>query len=183
MHKMRLDLLRMRVKASAIIVIIGFIVAIFFSFTAIAVIDAPHNASNNISCGSCHGEALHYSAFWGGSFTPADIDDTPYNRICLSCHTVSSPGEGGYPQTKGPLVKTHSSLNTSNKYGDWTRECRTCHAPHYKKQKNYKTTASGNLYLATGTITSCVYNGDGTSTLTYSTITYKSGWDSTKLTE
>jgi hypothetical protein len=166
----------LRIKKTAPIIIIGFIIAIFSSFTAIAAIDAPHNASNNISCGSCHGEALHYSAFWGGSFTPYDIDDTPYNRICLSCHTELSPGEGGYPQTKGPLVKTHSSLNTSNKYGDWTRECRTCHDPHYQKQKNYKTTDATNLYLATGTITSCVYNGDGTSTLTYSTITYKSGW-------
>ena len=28
-----------------------------------------------------------------------------------------------------------------------------------------------------------MYNGNGTSTLTYSTITYKSGWDATKLTE
>jgi len=177
----------MRIKAAAPVITIGLIIAIFFSFTAIAVIDAPHNASNNISCGSCHGEALHYSAFWGGSFTPADIDDTPYNRICLSCHTVSSPGGGGYPQTKGPWVKTHSSLNTDNKYGDWTRECRTCHDPHYQKQKNYKNTDAGNLYLATGTITRCDYNPPvppevvGTSTLTYSTdpqtpFTYKSGW-------
>jgi len=173
----------LRIKKTTPIIIIGFIAAIFFSFTAIAVIDAPHNTSNNISCGSCHGEALHYSAFWGGSFTPADIDDTPYNRICLSCHTVSSPGGGGYPQTKGPLVKTHSSLSTDNGYGDWTRECRTCHDPHYQKQKNYKNTDAGNLYLATGTITSCVYNGNGTSTLRYSTITYKSGWDAVKLTQ
>jgi hypothetical protein len=177
-----IDLLR--IKKTAPIIIAGFIVAIFFSFIAIAAIDAPHNASNNISCGSCHGEALHYSAFWGGSFTPADIDDTPYNRICLSCHTELSPGEGGYPQTKGPLVRTHSDLSINGPGNEtWTRECRTCHDPHYQRQKNYKNTDAGNLYLATGTITSCVYNGDGTSTLTYSTITYKSGWDSTKLTQ
>ena len=174
----------MRIKAAAPVITIGLIIAIFFSFTAIAVIDAPHNASNNISCGSCHGEALHYSAFWGGSFTPADIDDTPYNRICLSCHTVSSPGEGGYPQTKGPLVKTHSSLNTDNGYGDWTRECRNCHDPHYQRQKNYKTTDAGRLYLATGTITSYdPYNSvHNTTILHYSSIAYKTGWDYTKLT-
>jgi len=169
----------MRIKTVAPIIIIGFIIAIFFSFTAIAVIDAPHNASNNISCGSCHGEALHYSAFWGGSFTPADIDDTPYNRICLSCHTVSSPGEGGYPQTKGPLVRTHSDLSINGPGNEtWTRECRTCHDPHYQKQKNYKNTESGNLYLATGTITSFEpYDSvSNTTTLHYSPITYKSGW-------
>jgi predicted CxxxxCH...CXXCH cytochrome family protein len=186
MHKIRLDLLRMRVKASAIIVIAGFIVAIFFSFTAIAVIDAPHNASNYISCGSCHGAALLNSPFWGGSYSPANIDDTVYNKLCLNCHRASS---GPYTDTNAPLVKTHSSLSTSNKYGDWTRECRTCHDPHYQRQKNYKTTESGNLYLATGTITSCVYydpdNYEVTyfdpdlinkSILTYSIITYKSGW-------
>src|SRR4030043_2453883 len=171
----------MRIKAlTAPIIIIGFIVAIFSSFTAIAVIDAPHNASTNISCGSWHGAALLNSPFWGGSYSPVNIDDTVYNKLCLNCHRTSS---GPYTDTNAPLVKTHSSLNTSNKYGDWTRECRTCHDPHYQKQKNYKNTDAGNLYLATGTITSCVYNGDGTSTLTYSTITYKSGWDATKLTQ
>ena len=170
----------MRIKAKAPIIIIGFIVAIFFSLIAIAAIDAPHNASNNISCGSCHGEALLDSPFWGGSYDPANIDDTVYNKLCLNCHKASSVP---YTDTNAPLEKTHSSLNTSNKYSDWTRECRTCHDPHYQKQKNYKPTESGNLYLATGTITLCVYNPPvppavvGTSTLTYSAITYKSGWE------
>ena len=59
-----------------------------------------------------------------------------------------------------------------------------CHEPHLQLQKNYKGTDAGNLYLAQGTIESCVYNGvDGTSTLTYSSITYKTGWDATKLTK
>src|SRR4030043_1969434 len=164
----------MRIKAlTAPIIIIGFIVAIFSSFTAIAVIDAPHNASTNISCGSWHGAALLNSPFWGGSYSPVNIDDTVYNKLCLNCHRTSS---GPYTDTNAPLVKTHSSLTTDNGYGDWTRECRTCHDPHYQKQKNYKPTDASNLYLATGTITSCVYNGNGTSTLMYSTITYKSGW-------
>ena len=177
----------MRIKATATpIIIAGFIVAIFFSFIAIAAIDAPHNASNNISCGSCHGEALFDSPFWGGSYDPANIDDTAYNKLCLSCHRAPF---GPYSEISAPLVKTHSSLQTSNKYGTWTRECRTCHDPHYQKQKNYKNTDAGNLYLATGTITSCVYNPPvppavvGTSTLTYSAITYKSGWNFVKLTE
>ena len=63
-------------------------------------------------------------------------------------------------------------------------ECRDCHDPHYQKQKSFKFTDASNLYLATGTITSGVYNGtDNTSTLTYSTITYKSGWNAVKLTQ
>src|SRR4030042_3975579 len=135
------------------IIIIGLMVAVTPRFSA--AIDAPHNASNNISCGSCHGETLLNSPFWGGSGS--------YDQLCLSCHTAPS---GPYSDINAPLVKTHSSLTTSNKYGDWTRECRTCHDPHYQKQKTYKNTESGNLYLATGTITSCVYNGNGTSTLT-----------------
>ena len=163
-------------------IIIGLIAATTFRFLAIAAIDAPHNASHNVDCGDCHGEALTgglTSPFWGGSYSPADIDDTVYNKLCLRCHTASS---GPYPDTNAPLVQTHSSLKTSNKYGDWTRECRNCHDPHYQRQKNYKTTDSGNLYLATGTITACIYNGNNTSTLTYSAITYKTGWNATKLT-
>ncbi|MEW6486225.1 MAG: right-handed parallel beta-helix repeat-containing protein, partial [Pseudomonadota bacterium] len=81
------------------------------------------------------------------------------------------------------MVVTHSSQTTSDKYGEWARECRNCHEPHYQKQKTYKNTDANNLYLATGTITNCVYNGNNTSTLTYSAITYKTGWDAAKLTE
>jgi cytochrome c len=67
----------MKIKARAAIVIItGFIIAITYQSIAIAAIDAPHNASNNISCGSCHGAALLNSPFWGGSYTPVNIDDT-----------------------------------------------------------------------------------------------------------
>ena len=62
-------------------------------------------------------------------------------------------------------------------------ECIDCHDPHYQNQKDYKNTDAGNLYLASGTITGCADNGDGTSTLSYSSITYKSGWNARKLTE
>ena len=172
----------MRVKAAAQIIITGFIIAIFSSFIAIAAIDAPHNASNNISCGSCHGAALLNSPFWGGSYSPYDIDDTVYNKLCLNCHRSLS---GPYTETNAPLEKPHSSIGLSNKYGDWSTECRNCHDPHYQKQKNYKNTDAGKLYLATGTITSydsydSVHN---TTILHYSSITYKSGWNSTKLTK
>jgi len=152
------------------IIIIGLMVAVTPRFSA--AIDAPHNASNNISCGDCHGETLLNSPFWGGSGS--------YDQLCLNCHRVSS----GYSETNAPIEKTHSSLTTSNKYGDWSRECRNCHDPHYQRQKNYKTTDASRLYLATGLITSFdPYNSDNnTTTLHYSSITYKSGWNSTKLT-
>jgi hypothetical protein len=82
------------------------------------------------------------------------------------------------------------------KYGNWTRECRDCHNPHYQRQKYYKSTDSNNLYLAKGTITSCEYYDPedyevtyfdpdliNTSILEYSSITYKTGtgWNVTKL--
>ena len=170
----------MRIKSSVITIIFiaGFIIAASSQF--ISAVDAPHNASNNIYCGSCHGEALFDSPFWGGSYDPANIDDTAYNKLCLSCHTAPS---GPYTEISAPFSRTHSSLTTNNKYGEWTTECLVCHNPHYQSQKNHKTTDAGKLYLATGTFTSCVYNGDGTSTLTYSTIIYRPGWDATKLTK
>jgi hypothetical protein len=162
----------MRIKAKAVIITIGVIVALTFHFTALAVTDAPHNGSNNIDCGSCHGVGLLNSPFWGGTMS--------YDQLCLNCHKASS---GPYSETNAPLVVTHSSETTSDKYSEWERECRDCHNPHYQRQKLYKNTDANNLYLATGTITNCVYNGDNTSTLTYSTITYKTGWDAAKLTE
>jgi predicted CxxxxCH...CXXCH cytochrome family protein len=49
------------------------------------------------------------------------------------------------------VVKTHSSGNTSNKYGNWSIECRTCHNPHYQDQvSSYPLDA--NADLLTGTI-------------------------------
>lgn len=42
----------MRKKTTATFVI-GLIITLTLPFIAIAATDAPHNASNNISCGSC----------------------------------------------------------------------------------------------------------------------------------
>jgi hypothetical protein len=162
----------MNIKLLTLISIIGFLAVFAFHFSAIAATDAPHNESNNINCGSCHGVGLLNSPFWGGTMS--------YDQLCLNCHKASS---GPYSETNAPLVVTHSSETTSDKYDDWERECRNCHNPHYQRQKLYKNTDANNLYLATGTITNCVYNGDNTSTLTYLTITYKTGWDAAKLTE
>jgi predicted CxxxxCH...CXXCH cytochrome family protein len=165
----------MRTKVAAII-IVGFIAVITFHFIAFAANDTPHNASNNMSCGSCHGGTLLDSPFWGGGWT--------FDQLCLSCHT--NTWGGPYSEISAPRVITHSSQTTSTKYGTWTRECRNCHNPHYQRQKVYKNTDASNLYLATGKIQSCEYIGkDATnkdiSTFTYSTIAYKSGWYATRL--
>jgi hypothetical protein len=157
----------MKIKALIPIIVTCLVLALAYNFIAIAAIDAPHNEANSVSCGSCHGQGLLQSPFWGGSMS---IDE-----LCQYCHTASSCP---IPEITGPLVKTHSDSDESA-----LAECRTCHDPHYQKQKNYKNTDASSLYLATGTITGCVYNGDGTSTLTYSSITYKTGWDATKLIE
>jgi hypothetical protein len=164
-----------RTKLITTFLFIGLV--IFISSQFLSAIDTPHNDSKGIySCEECHGKDLLdtlKSPFWGGS-------EDAYDLICITkCHkTTSAP----YPEQGSPLVKTHSSENTSTKHGVWKEQCRDCHDPHYQLQKNYKITDPNNYYLAKGTITSCVYNGDGTSKLTYSSITYRSGeWDANKL--
>ena len=151
-------------------IFVGFFICITSHFIAIAATDAPHNASNNISCGSCHGETLvRKSPFWGTG---------TYDQLCLSCHRRPS-GCPSYSQTDAPAVTTHSDSS-----GSALAECRNCHNPHYQRQKIYKNTDANNLYLATGTISLCSYNaGSEESTLTYSTITYKTTteWNAAKL--
>jgi hypothetical protein len=181
----------MKLKRFAIIFFIGAIAALAFNFIAIAAIDAPHNESNYVECGSCHGDGILESVFWGGSGT--------YDRICTDkCHTVSFCP---YTDLYAPAVVTHKDSDNTE-----LAECRTCHDPHYQKQKNYKSTDWNNLYLAYGIITSFEYNdpddfnadgldpdGNGktysdpelshTSVLTYSSITYKTGtgWDAERI--
>jgi len=165
-----------RIKAAiSTIIIAGFIIAISLQFSA--AIDALHqNAGNIVDCQNCHvGPDWPFVLYWFPPFTPHNIDETPFNMLCLSCHVAPF---GPYTEMNAPKVKTHSSVSTSNKYGEWTRQCIHCHKPHKQLQKNYQGTDAGSLNLATGTITSCVYNAVGdTSTLTYSTITYKAGWE------
>jgi hypothetical protein len=163
------------------IIIIGFVVSFALCFIAIAANDTPHNASNHIDCGSCHGEGLLQS-FWGGS----GLYST-YDELCLSCHTETSGGP--YTDKSAPWVMTHSDAG-----GSALAECRDCHNPHYQRQKVYKNTDANNLYLATGKIQSCEYSGKDPltnkdiSTFYYSDnppITYKTGtgWDASKLSK
>jgi len=98
--------------------------------TSIYAIDYPHNTINDIGCDTCHYiYGSESSLLVEGLNYGQDIDDTQYNALCWQCHN----------DIKAPYVKTHSSLQINNKYGDWTIECRVCHNPHYQKQaRTYK---------------------------------------------
>jgi hypothetical protein len=170
-----------KIKALLTTIIIGFVVAFTCHFIAIADIDAPHNESTNISCGSCHGEGLLQS-FWGGSCLYSTVDG-----LCQSCHT--DPSCPLPHDTIGPQAETHTDSEENV-----LAECIACHDPHYQKQNNYKNTDWNNLYLASGVIESYHYDpppppppgeleGFGISTLHYSSITYKTGtgWEAARL--
>ncbi len=106
-------------------------------------LDYPHAGLNSIGCNSCHFVFETEPSLlppWT-SQPPQDIDDTAYNKLCRSCHN----------DIDAPRMKTHSSLQIDNGYGDWTVECKTCHNPHYQKQ--FRTYGSVS-YLYQGTVSS-----------------------------
>lgn len=105
-------------------------------------LDYPHFTTNNIGCDSCHfvyGTQPSLMPPWT-VHAPQDIDDTQYNTLCWSCHN----------DIDAPYVRTHSSLQTDNSYGDWTVECKVCHDPHYQEQFRKYGSAS---YLYSGAST------------------------------
>jgi len=89
----------------------------------------PHNEVNGISCSTCHyehgGQPILMPPWTAGQ--PQNIDDTPTNTLCWSCHN----------DLTAPYVRTHSSLTTDDDYGDWSMECRTCHNPHQQQFMTY----------------------------------------------
>jgi hypothetical protein len=159
-------------RTKIVITILISVVMIFVSSQFIAALDAPHNSSNIMNCGDCHGQTLLNSPFWTNS--------EDYDIICTRCHTAES---GPYSQTNAPIAWLPLVTPHANK------QCRDCHDPHYQWQKMYKNTNASDLFLATGKITSYEFTCPvcpkefGTTTLTYSSssITYKPGWDAEKL--
>jgi len=92
-------------------------------------LDYPHSAVSGLGCASCHYVVTEPPA-WLRDFDPQTIDDTLDNTLCLSCHN------SGYPKDI-PVVKTHSSVQTGNRYhqpAGWSIECKTCHWPHHQMQ-------------------------------------------------
>ncbi|MCK5340455.1 MAG: cytochrome c3 family protein, partial [Desulfobulbaceae bacterium] len=120
----------------------------------------PHYSINDIGCLSCHYESTENPPEW---FThiPQDLDDTPYNNLCNSCHN----------NIIATSVKPHSSLTTSTRYhpekGGWAIECRHCHWVHHQ----YQTVMYGSpTYLYSGTSTEVT-----TTTVTQNGASWNSG--------
>jgi len=90
-------------------------------------LDYPHCSTYDVGCDSCHYMVSENVPEWV-THVATDLDDTPYNNLCWSCHN----------NIKAPYVKPHSSLTTSDRYhaeeGGWAMECRTCHWVHHQKQ-------------------------------------------------
>ena len=103
-----------------------FCVFISLPVPVVAGLDYPHSEVTSIGCKSCHDVASPLPMLmppWT-SHPPVDIDDTSLNSMCWSCHN----------SIDAPYVKTHSSLQTGNSYGNWTVECWVCHNQHIQDQ-------------------------------------------------
>lgn len=108
-------------------------------FPAIASLDEPHNVINSIGCDSCHDLSASNQPMMMPAWTahePIDIDDTQFNTLCVSCHAA---------RNVFPNILTHSSLQTGNKYGDWTVECWVCHNQHKQDQGHLNESSYGKL--------------------------------------
>ena len=148
---------------------------------ASSILDAPHNESQGVGCGSCH----TYSMWW--EYSPLKPESTEYagrtDAVCNKCH-----GENGSEFQK----LSHSSLSMDEAHnpdlGEWSTKCLDCHNPHLQPQLNWLS-ASGSfgdgslaagLYLAEGTIGTITDNGDGTTSITFTNAAAKAPWQDTQ---
>jgi len=116
------------INKALIVLLMGFILIKTPVYADEVDLDYPHCSTYDYACLSCHYmfEDL-YTIGWPDWVTtdpdPNDINDidvTPYNNLCKSCHN----------DITAPDVNTHSS----GKIRDWSIECRTCHDPHHQWQ-------------------------------------------------
>ena len=132
-----------------ILVLIAILILGLAASERVYALDAPHNVTNAFGCADCH-----------------SINNTPDDNDCLACH-INDTG-GGYTKNNAPKMLTHSSANTSTKYGTWVQLCRDCHFPHTQQQREIY---GSQTYLATGTIASALRNTvANTTTYTYSNL-------------
>ena len=125
--------------AKAVLIQLLFLISVV---TATYANDYPHTDGNNIQCMDCHDIHSGFASLLrvDAGHVPQNIDDTLANNLCWSCHN----------DVIAPFMKTHSSLNIDDGYGDWSIECKTCHNPHQQRQvRGYGTEA----FLASGIIT------------------------------
>jgi len=103
-------------------------------------LDNPHDASNSMTCSSCHFTSTDTPPWFTQPPDPENPDTNyPFNRLCWSCHN----------DTIAPYRRTHSNFVINGVEG-WTQECRTCHNPHYQRQFR-KWGSSSYLYSGTST--------------------------------
>ncbi len=123
------------------IIIMGLLLALAPMF-AQASMDYPHSDVNGFSCITCHDLHGGFSKLLriDNPHPPQDIDDTPANNLCWSCHN----------NVVAPFKNPHSSNMIDEDYGQWAIECVTCHNPHQQEQVKY---FGSEAYLATGTVT------------------------------
>ncbi|MDH3328701.1 MAG: hypothetical protein OEM01_05655 [Desulfobulbaceae bacterium] len=118
-----------------------FFIFLALSISAVSAVYAggyPHYLQNGIDCSNCHNVYGSQPKLLWEQQAQLDIDHTPANQLCWSCHNDSD----------APAVVTHSSLQASNKYGNWMVECVVCHDPHFQFQAmNYP-----NDYIAQGVV-------------------------------
>ena len=132
------------------------------------VVDAPHNTTNNISCGTCHS----YSLWW--QYSPTTHSTNPdhtaiVDAVCMTCH------DGSHEQ---PLALSHaSSVVGTLAHGTWGVGCTECHNPHSQEQLSWVGTST-TPYLVTGTIASVSYAGAPLeqTTITFTGATTNSNW-------
>lgn len=137
------------------LILIGILLLGLVATVAAVTMDSPHDSATSQICADCH------QKFTIGAWT---------DSVCISCHTNDTGG--GYTKNSAPKVLTHSSENTSTRWGTWSNTCINCHwrynsGLHGQLQRF---TYGGATYLVTGNVTSIVVNGDGTRTVGYNNI-------------
>ena len=112
-------------------------------YTAVSAVYAggyPHFLQNGLECESCHDVQGTLPRLLKEQSVQQDIDHSVANQLCWSCHN----------DVDAPAVLTHSSMQSSDKYGNWTVECVVCHDPHLHRQAF----AYPNDYIAQGVVAS-----------------------------
>ncbi len=156
----------MEKKPATIVHLVLFALAVFGSLLQgrVFALDVPHNGYDTrfytVSCSRCHYDATASATpVWMSQ--PTDTDHTLINNLCTDCHSIGKLSTSRYS-----AVKTHSSANTSDKYGQWSVECRACHNPHIQEQvTNFSAMPEANVAMGTVTAVSSTA-GYATSSLT-----------------
>ncbi len=135
-----------RCPFSVISFLAAFFPLLFSCSLAHAALSYPHNGNTHIDCSSCHVRFPPWEPVpaWR-EHVPQNIDDTRSNNTCWSCHN----------DVDAVYVKTHSSLQAGNRYGNWTVQCVVCHNPHNQDQYRRYGRAS---YLFEGQVTAVTEN-------------------------